>query len=167
TMGEYRLRKPDPLIWYADEATWTDGGPESPMLKPDLNVDMLRSYPYVGRNLVLSTAAVQAVGGLDERVADLAPIDLMWRLVEQVGPSIVGHVPEVLHLGNRSLMDWVRDVETMTWFPAVTQAHFVRMGLDAQVQPGLTPGLCRIEYPMTALPLVSIVVPTRDQLPVL
>src|SRR5690606_27742490 len=113
TMGEYRLRNPDPLIWYADEASWTDGGPESPMLKPDLNVDMLRSYPYVGRNLVLSTAAVQAVGGLDERVADLAPIDLMWRLVEQVGPSVVGHVPEVLHLANLSLMDWVRDVGTM------------------------------------------------------
>jgi len=167
TMGEYRLRKPDPLIWYADEAGWAEGKPEGPMLKPDFNVDMLRSYPYVGRNLVLSTAAVQAVGGLDERVADLAPIDLMWRLVEQVGPSVVGHVPEVLHLGSRSLMDWVRDVGTMTWFPAVTQAHFVRMGLDARVQPGLTPGLCRIDYPMTSLPLVSIIVPTRDQFPVL
>ncbi|CAM5199537.1 O-antigen biosynthesis protein OS=Castellaniella defragrans (strain DSM / CCUG 39792 / 65Phen)OX=1437824 GN=BN940_10656 PE=3 SV=1 [Castellaniella denitrificans] len=133
TMGEYRLRKPDPLVWYADEAVLQADAPANPMLKPDFNVDLLRSYPYIGRNPVISTAAIQAVGGLDGRVADLAPIDLIWRLVEQVGPPVVAHVPEVLQLGGRSLMDWVRDPETMTWFPAVTQAHFVRMGLIGSV----------------------------------
>ncbi len=167
TMGEYRLRKPDPLIWYVDEAALKDGQSVNPMLKPDFNVDLLRSYPYIGRNVVISTAAIQEAGGLDERVADLAPVDLLWRLVEQVGPPVVGHVPEVLQLGGRSLMDWVRDPETMTWFPAVTQAHFVRMGLEARIEPGLVPGLQRIEYPLAAQPLVSIIIPTRDQLPVL
>lgn len=167
TMGEYRLRRPDPLIWYTDEAVLKDGKPANPMLKPDFNVDMLRSYPYVGASLIVSTAAIQAAGGLDVRVGDMALVDLLWRLVEQIGPPVVGHVPEVLRLGSHSLMDWVSDAQTMIWFPAVTQAHFVRMGLSAQVQPGPTPGLFRVEYPLTAHPLVSIIVPTRDQLPVL
>lgn len=167
TMGEYRLRKPDPLVWYADEAVLEAGAPANPMLKPDFNVDLLRSYPYIGRNPVISTAAVQAAGGLDERVDDLAPIDLIWRLVEQVGPPVVAHVPEVLQLGGSSLMDWVHASSTMTWFPAVTQAHFVRMGLEARIEPGLLPGLQRIEYPLDTQPLVSIIIPTRDQLPVL
>ncbi len=167
TMGEYRLRKPDPLVWYADEAVLEAGAPANPMLKPDFNVDLLRSYPYIGRNPVISTAAVQAAGGLDERVADLAPIDLIWRLVEQVGPPVVAHVPEVLQLGGSRLMDWVHASSTMTWFPAVTQAHFVRMGLEARIEPGLLPGLQRIEYPLDTQPLVSIIIPTRDQLPVL
>ncbi len=166
-MGEYRLRKPDPLVWYADEAVLKAGAPANPMLRPDFNVDLLRSYPYVGRNLVVSTAAVQAVGGLDERVADMALIDLIWRLVEQVGPPVVAHVPEVLSHNGRSLMDWVQGAEAMTWFPAVTQAHFVRMGLEARIEPGLVPGLQRIEYPLAAQPLVSVVIPTRDQLTVL
>ncbi|WP_298016953.1 glycosyltransferase [uncultured Castellaniella sp.] len=167
TMGEYRLRKPDPLVWYADEAVLEADAPANPMLKPDFNVDLLRSYPYIGRSPVISTAAIQAAGGMDERVADLAPVDLIWRLVEQVGPPVVAHVPEVLQLGGRSLMEWVRDPETMTWFPAVTQAHFVRMGLEARVEPGVSPGLQRVEYPLAAQPLVSIIIPTRDQLPVL
>lgn len=167
TMGEYRLRRPDSLIWYADEAVLRDDEPANPMLKPDFNVDLLRSYPYIGRNLIVSTAAVQAVGGFDRRVADLAPVDLLWRLVEQVGPPVVGHIPEVLQFGNRSLMDWVRDSDTMLWFPAVTQAHFVRMGLEAQIEPGPTLGLQRIVYPLAVQPLVSIIIPTRDQLPVL
>ncbi|MHA3902468.1 glycosyltransferase [Castellaniella sp. WN] len=167
TMGEYRLRKPDPLIWYVDEAVLKDGQPVNPMFKPDLNVDLLRSYPYIGRNLVISTAAVQAAGGLDERVADLAPVDLLWRLVEQVGPPVVGHIPEVLQFGGRSLMDWVCDSDTMLWFPAVTQAHFVRMGLEAKVESGPLLGLQHIEYPLTMQPLISIIIPTRDQLPIL
>lgn len=167
TMGEYRLRQPDPLVWYADEAVLEDGVSAAPMLKPDFNIDLLRSYPYVGRNLVLSTAAIQAVGGLDPRVTDLAPIDLIWRMVEQAGPSVVGHVPEVLLYGDRGLIEWVCDAKTLTWSPAVTQAHFVRMGLEAQVQPGPVLGLFRVEYPLFAQPLVSIIVPTRDQFTIL
>ena len=167
TMGEYRLRMPDPLVWYADEAVLKAGVSANPMLKPDFNIDLLRSYPYVGRNLVLSTAAIQAVGGLDARVADLAPIDLIWRMVEQAGPPVVGHVPEVLLHGARSLMDWVCDAGTLAWFPAVTQAHFVRMRLDAEVRPGPVLGLFRVEYPLPEQPLVSIIVPTRDQFPIL
>jgi GT2 family glycosyltransferase len=167
TMGEYRLRRPDPLVWYADEAVLKDGEAANPMLKPDFSIDLLRSYPYVGRNLVISTAAVQAVGGLDAGVADLAPIDLVWRMVEQAGPPVVGHIPEVLLYGAVGLMDWVSSAATQAWSPVVTQAHFVRMGLEAQVRPGAARGLFRIEYPLPVRPLVSIIVPTRDQLPVL
>lgn len=167
TLGEYRLRQPDPLVWYVDDAVLQDGVTVNPMLKPDFNIDLLRSYPYVGRNLVLSTAAIQAVGGLDARVVDLAPIDLIWRMLEQAGPSVVGHVPEVLLHGARGLMDWVCDAATQTWSPAVTQAHFVRMGLDAQVQPGPVLGLFRVEYPLPVRPLVSIIVPTRDHFSIL
>lgn len=162
-MGEHRLRQHGPLVWYVDEAALDSAGnPVNPMLKPDFNIDLLRSYPYIGRNLVVSTAAVQAAGGLDDRVGDLAPLDLIWRLVEQVGPTVVGHVPEVLQFGERSLMEWAKTAETMTWFPAVTQAHLVRLGSDARVVPGPSLGLHRVEYPITTEPLVSIIIPTRN-----
>ncbi|MGB3705899.1 MAG: glycosyltransferase [Castellaniella sp.] len=167
TLGEYRLRNSNPLVWYSDEAVLKDGVAANPMLKPDLNIDLLRSYPYVGRNQVLSTAAIQAVGGLDARVSDLAPIDLIWRLVEQAGPPVVGHVPEVLLHASIGLMDWVRDTNTQVWSPVVTQMHFERLGVDAQVQPGPVLGFFRVEYPLPERPLVSIIIPTRDHFTVL
>ncbi|CAM5789250.1 hypothetical protein CCAE64S_02347 [Castellaniella caeni] len=166
-MGEYRLRQPDPLVWYVDEAVQGEMGVTNPMLKPDFNIDLLRSYPYTGRGLVLSTVVVQAVGGLDPRVLDLAPIDLIWRLVEQAGPGVVGHIPEVLVLSQVGLMDWICHAETMVWSPVVTQAHFVRIGSDAQVVPSATLGVNRVDYSLGDRPLVSIIIPTRDQLPVL
>lgn len=167
TLGEYRLRNPDPLIWYADEAVLQNGVAANPMLKPDLNIDLLRSYPYVGRNLIISTAVIQATGGLDARVTDLAPIDLIWRLVEQAGPPVVGHVREVLLHASVGLMDWVRDTSTQVWSPVVTQMHFERMGVDAQVQLGPALGFFRVEYPLPERPLVSIIIPTRDHFVVL
>lgn len=167
TMGEYRLRKPDPLVWYADEAVLAAGAPSNPILKPDFNIDLLRSYPYIGRNLVISTAAIQAAGGLNDRTAELAGIDLVWRLVEQVGPSVVGHVPEVLQLVSLSLADWLPNPRTVTLFSAITQAHFERLGVAAKVKSGPIAGLQYVEYPLIAKPMVSIIIPTRDQLPVL
>ncbi|MFT0531235.1 glycosyltransferase [Castellaniella hirudinis] len=166
-MGEYRLRSPDPLVWYTDEAALIDGEPANPMLKPDFNVDLLRSYPYVGRSLIISTAAVQAAGGLDDRLDDLAPVDLLWRLVEQVGPPVVGHLPEVLRYGAVGLLDWVESARTQVWAPVAAQAHLTRMGSQATVEATPHPGVSRVAYPLDSQPLVSIVIPTRDQLPVL
>jgi len=161
-MGEYRLRDPDSLVWYADEAILQNGVSANLRLKPDFNLDLLRSYAYIGRSLVLSSAAIQAIGGLDAQAGDFAPIDLIWRIVEQVGASVVGHLPEVLLHSTCDLMEWVSTESTQDAFPAVIRAHFARMGLDAQVLPGPTQGLFRIEYPLPRRPLVSIIVPTRD-----
>lgn len=166
-VGEYRLRNPAPLAWYADEMVWGINGPERPILKPDLNIDFLRSYPYIGRNLVISSAAVEAVGGLDERFGDLALIDFVWRLVEGAGSLVIGHIAEVLIYHNESLMEWLRKSDILTLAPAVTREHFHRMGSSAQVDPGHELGLWAVRHPLDVRPLISVIIPTRDQLPIL
>lgn len=166
-MGEYRLRQPDPLAWYFDEATLKDGTPANPMLKPDFNLDLLRSYPYLGRPLVVSTAAVQAVGGLDADFGGLALVDLVWRLVERAGPPVIGHIPEVLMHGVQPLFRWVEEDDTDRLSRQAVQAHLTRMGVQAEVSPAGQKGLQQIRYGHDAQPLVSIIIPTRDQLPIL
>lgn len=164
--GEYRLRQPNPLVWYTDECQYDNGVPIKPILKPDFNIDLLRSYPYIGRNLVVSSAAIHAAGGLDSRVGNLAALDLIWRLVENVGPGVVGHVPEVLQISAIGLLDWIQTAENLLWFPVVIQTHFVRLGIEVELEPGPILGCQRVVYPLPVRPLVSIIIPTRDQLPV-
>lgn len=167
TIGEYRLRKSGPLVWYADEAGSNAGAFVSPMLKPDFNLDLLRSYPYVGRSLVVSTAAVQAVGGLSVDCGDLAPVDFMWKLVEQAGPPVVGHVPEVLFHSAEPLMDWVCDGQVAKQSRGATEMHLARLGVAATLSQGAKAGLWNIRYELPAKPLVSIIIPTRNHFPIL
>ena len=47
---------------YSDEDAWVDGKPSEPVFKPDFNIDLMRSYPYVGRTLAFECEAVRAVG---------------------------------------------------------------------------------------------------------
>jgi GT2 family glycosyltransferase/glycosyltransferase involved in cell wall biosynthesis len=166
-MGEYRLNHPASLAWYMDEDVLVGGVSAKPMLKPDFNLDLLRSYPYIGRTLAFSTAALRELGGLDPAVRDLALVDLVWRLVERSGPPAIGHIPEVLVHSARSLFDWVGNPDTDRLSRAVTEAHLARMGVAAEVTPTGQRGLQRVCYLHETRPLVSIIIPTRDQLPVL
>jgi hypothetical protein len=61
---------------YFDEDTHTRGTFESPIFKPDFNLDMLRSYPYAGRALAFKRERCIALGGLSENYGDLAGYDL-------------------------------------------------------------------------------------------
>jgi GT2 family glycosyltransferase/capsular polysaccharide biosynthesis protein/glycosyltransferase involved in cell wall biosynthesis len=166
TLGQYQLQKPDVLVWYTDEVALPDGQFVAPLLKPDLNVDLLRSYPYVGRNLVISTAAIRE-GGLDERMADLAPVDLLWRIIEQKGGAVIGHVPEVLQYCATSLMAWIREPQALACSVTVTQAHFSRIGIDVQLSPRPDTGIAHTSYPLSSRPLVTIIIPTQNQWPAL
>ncbi|MDS1141171.1 glycosyltransferase 61 family protein [Pusillimonas sp. SM2304] len=162
TLGEHQLKKPEVLIWYTDEVAMQHGSFVEPLLKPDLNVDLLRSYPYVGRNLIISTAAIRE-GGLDERMAELASVDLLWRIVEQKGESVIGHVPEVLQYCATNLMVWIRKPQALACSVAVTQAHLSRLGIDAQLTPRPDMGIVHTSYPLLSRPLVSIIIPTQNK----
>lgn len=166
-MGEHRLNHPASLAWYMDEDVLVDGVSAKPMLKPDFNLDLLRSYPYIGRTLAFSTTVLRELGGLDSASGDLALVDLVWRLVELAGPRAIGHIPEVLVHGARSLFDWVGASDTDRLSRAVTEAHLARMEVAAEVMPAGQRGLQRVCYLHETRPLISIIIPTRDQLPVL
>ena len=42
---------PGMLCAYSDEGALVDGESVEPVFKPDFNLDLMRSYPYVGRTL--------------------------------------------------------------------------------------------------------------------
>lgn len=166
-IDEYRLKHPTPLVWYMDEDVLEASVPVRPMLKPDFNLDLLRTYPYIGRTLAFSTTVARALGGFSPAYGDLSALDFVWRLVEHAGPPAIGHIPEVLVHGAQSLFTWIEEDETNRLSREATQAHLTRMGVRAEVVPAGQRGLQRIRYRHDAQPLVSIIIPTRDQLPIL
>jgi O-antigen biosynthesis protein len=150
---------------YADEGALREGESAEPVFKPAFNLDLLRSYPYVGRALAFSRQALVGIEGFDARFGILAPHDALWRLFEKSGDGAIGHISEVMLEAPLSLPKWLALPEVAEQNLEVVQAHLNRCGIAHRIRPDdrLTL-LNRIEYLHAARPLVSIVLIVKDQL---
>lgn len=151
---------------YSDEDRIDLHGVRSgPHFKPDFNLDLLRSLPYVGGLLVVGRELFAELGGFDEERDGAEEYDLALRLAERLGASGFGHIGDILYhrltgsgRSKRSVAAICADM------PKVVQAHLERSGIAATTEQGAQPHFCRVRYCHEGPePLVSIVVPTKDQ----
>jgi len=152
---------------YSDEDSLTATGCQDPVFKPDLNLDLLRSYPYVGRALAFSREAVLAVDGFDPAFAELAPHDLLYRVIETHGLGTVGHLADVLVHQAINFGQWLGEPQVSAHSAAIVKAHLQRLGVAHELRAGPLPMVNRVVYQHATQPLVSIVIPTKDCLPML
>jgi GT2 family glycosyltransferase len=144
---------------YSDEATWRGGRSEDPVFKPDFNIDLFRSFPYVGRTLAFSCAALKALEGFDPAFGELAPHDALWRLVETRGPQVIGHIAEVQVQSQFGYAQWMSSLPVLEQSGPLVQAHLTRLGVEHTLAEGALPLLHRVQYRHPEQPMVSIVVP--------
>lgn len=149
---------------YSDEGAWLDGKPGEPVFKPDFNLDLLRSYPYVGRTLAFAREALLELGGLDGEFGELAPHDLLWRLVETRGPQVVEHIAEIQVQSLLSFAQWLSLPEVVTQSEPVLAAHLQRLGVAHRIRHDDLPLLNRVDYLHAGAPLVSIILPVGSDL---
>lgn len=152
---------------YADEDSLQDDGPAAPIFKPDLSLDLLRSYPYTGSLLAMRLASLQAAGGLQEQAGELAGHDFIFRCIEQFGLASVGHLAEVVHHAATPFAQWLGSPAVAEQSGPVVSRHLDRLGIPHQLLPGVLLGSQRVVYLHDRQPPVSIIIPTRDQLPML
>ncbi len=163
-------RHPEWFALYTDEDRINSAGTHSAaQFKPDLNLDLLRSMPYVGGLLAVRRAVFQELGGFSTRWDGLEECDLALRLAERGDIGSFGHVPDVLYHRFTQSGRSLRPVAAICGdLPKLVQAHLDRIGVKATAEPGARPLFCRVRYAHDgAEPLVSIVIPTKNQLPLL
>ena len=163
-------RYPEWHACYTDEDRIDAAGVHaSPQFKPDFNLDLLRSMPYVGGFLAVRRNVFAALGGFDPRWDGLEECDLALRIAEREVVGGFGHIADVLYhrftqsgRSRRPVMAICADL------PRLVQAHLDRQGITAVAEPGTKPLFCRVRYSHDgAEPLVSIVIPTKNQLALL
>jgi glycosyltransferase involved in cell wall biosynthesis len=148
---------------YSDEGGLFLGESTEPAFKPDFNLDLLRSYPYVGRALAFERERFLALGGLDSSNGELAPHDVLWRMVEAEGPGVVGHIAEILLESAHNLSKWLALPEVLEGNASLVQAHLLRLGIAHEMRSGSVPLINRIDYVHASRPLVSIIIINKDQ----
>lgn len=163
-LAERMVEMPDVRCLYSDEGGLRDEVSIEPVFKPDFNLDLMRSYPYIGRVLALQRQRVLELGGIVAGYDELGVHDLVWRLVESNGPHAIGHVSEVLVESALRLSQWLSQPQVIEQNPRVLAAHLQRIEAPHRVRSGSLALINRVDYLHDQQPLVSIIISTRDQI---
>ncbi|MGH7859247.1 MAG: glycosyltransferase family 2 protein, partial [Candidatus Binatia bacterium] len=151
------LDDPEIDVLYTDEDRLDAAGRRhAPFFKPDWSPDYVLSENYVGRPLFLRRSLVEEVGGFRAECEGAHEYDLLLRASERARK--VAHLPKVLY--------HARSAPSPSEEPfagAVLRDALRRRGEDADVEEGLLPGTFRVRRRLAARPLVSMIVPFRDQ----
>lgn len=131
----------------------------SPNLKPDPDPDLLQAADYIGRAMLIHAAwlAKPCVS------ADMPWPETLYACSLAAAHDSTArwqHLPAIaFHLADSRPPGLAAERRA-----ALLAAHFARHGIRADIQPGLAPESLRIHYQHTERPLVSIIIPTRNQL---
>jgi len=149
---------PDADLAYSDDDRIDGQGRfVDPHFKPDWNLDLLRSHDYIARLCAMRRERVVDVGGYRAGFRGSESYDLCLRVARN---GHVRHVPFVLY--HRRLHGLGDSGD------AAVRAVQEHLGSSAQAAVGPLPDTRRMRWPIPdPAPLVSLVIPTRDALPLL
>lgn len=159
--------KTETEIVYTDEDKVTMELEEhfQPHLKPDFNPDLLRSNNYICHFFVVKQTLLRKVGGFRKEFEGAQDHDLILRCVEQA--EHIEHVPEILyHWRTHKASTADNPASKMYAFEAgrrAIEAHLQRVQLEGTVMHTKDLGFFRVQYPVLGAPLVSIIIPNKDQ----
>ncbi|APZ44607.1 glycosyl transferase [Acidihalobacter ferrooxydans] len=128
----------------------------------------MRSLPYTGTAIAVRKDVFERLGGFDPAYEGCEEYEFMLRTYELLGAESIGHVSGALVTHDPLIESSGRPLEEVlvTVRQAVAE-HLQRLGIRAQVEPGSLPATSRVRYLHDAQPLVSIIIPTRNQRDVL
>ena len=136
-----------------------------PHLKPDFNLDLLRSNNYITHFLLVKRSLFQRVGGIRKEFDGAQDYDFILRCAEAAGA--IGHVPRILyhwrcHKESTSENPFSKQYAVDAGRRAIAE-HLTRMGVKGEVTATKDMGFYTVHYPIQGEPLVSIIIPSRNE----
>ncbi|MBY0524359.1 MAG: glycosyltransferase family 2 protein [Gemmataceae bacterium] len=151
---------------YSDEDCINEAGTYrlSPQFKPDWSPDTLLGRNYVCHLCVIRRRVLDDVGGFRAGFEGSQDYDLVLRATENARRIV--HVPKVLyhwriHGGSVTSRQPVKLYAYESGRKAIEE-HLGRIGVQGDVADGPVLGTYRVNYPLAQRPLVSVIIPNRD-----
>lgn len=161
---------PDADILYSDEDKIDEQGKRfAPFFKPDWSPTLLLGMNYVSHLGVYRRDLAESVGGFRSEYDGAQDYDFLFRCSEKANRIV--HIPDVLY-------HWrALPTSTASVFKAKPYAlnaglnavadHVQRLGLNAALVASPIPARNKLRWNDKNLPLLSVVIPTKDQLELL
>ena len=155
-------------VVYTDEDKINSKGTKhlTPNMKPDFNLDLLRSNNYICHLFVVRRILMEKIGGFRKEFDGAQDYDFILRCTEEA--EKIAHVHKVLYHWRTHEKSTSDNPESKIYaFHAgrrAVEAHLQRLGIQAEVEETCDLGYYRVKYPVTGSPMVSILIPNKDQL---
>lgn len=152
---------------YTDEDKVTTEMDEhfQPHLKPDFNLDLLRSNNYICHFFVVRRSIVEKAGGFRKEFDGAQDYDFIFRCTENAREVL--HVPEILyHWRTHKASTADNPASKMYAFEAgkrAIEANLERTETKGVVSHTQDLGFYRVKYPVQGKPLVSVIIPNKDE----
>jgi GT2 family glycosyltransferase len=153
-------------IIYSDEGLIDEAGRyHDSIFKPDFSPDLLFSHNYITHFMVFNKTLFQEVSGFRSICDGAQDYDLVLRLSEKA--EKIHHIPKILYLWRKSesstsLDPSNKDYADFAGKRALEDALF-RRNIVGSVEKGNIPFFYRVKRKIIAEPLISIIIPFRDQ----
>jgi O-antigen biosynthesis protein len=165
---------PEAGLIYSDEDKIDQSGARcSPFFKPDWNPELLLGQNYISHLGVYRRGLLQEIGGFREGYEGSQDHDLALRCVETLQPAQIRHIPRVLYHwrmieGSAAAIGGAKPYAQKAARRAIAD-HLQRKNIQGTVVScPENPYWYRVIYPLPSpAPLVSVIIPTRDQVALL
>jgi glycosyltransferase involved in cell wall biosynthesis len=157
---------PDVDLIYSDEDKIdVHGRRYNAYFKPDWDPDLFGSQNYFSHLGVYRTALVREVGGFRKGLEGSQDYDLALRCIEKT--DRVRHIPHVLYHWRAIEGSTAKAIGEKSYAQTAAERalkdHFAKIDSRIEVTPGVLPTVYRARRPLPVeMPLVSILIPTRD-----
>jgi len=152
------------LIYSDDDELDAEGQRMCPRFKPDWNQELFQSQDYLDGMVVIAKDLVQELAGFREGFEDALEYELVLRCSERLRPAQIRHIPRVLrHAKARS---GGSPPHRKAAELRALAGHLERCGAQARADDAADGR--RVRYALPAEPpLVTLIIPTRNALPLL
>jgi glycosyltransferase involved in cell wall biosynthesis len=153
------------LVYSDEDKLRADGQRVDPFFKPDWSPDLLLSMNYIAHFVVFRRTLLAAIGGFRSGYEGAQDYDLLLRFTERT--HRVAHTPKILYHWRMSPTSTARSAGAKPFASEsgrrALEDALRRRGQEASVEV-LAPGRYRAKYRIQESRLVSIIIPTKDQL---
>ena len=161
------LEHPEGMFWYSDEDKIDKNGKrKDPHFKPDWNPDLFLSYPYnfANRVGVYRTSLIRQLKGFQQKHINIQEYDLTLRIIEQIKPSQIRHIPRILYHSSDTtniIPNPCKAIPLLQVTIDLVNDHLHRKKVRAQATLSPDNLYIRVRYELPEkLPLVSLIIPT-------
>ncbi|OQW93086.1 MAG: hypothetical protein BWK79_13000 [Beggiatoa sp. IS2] len=139
------------FIYIDEDRLSTDGKCDAPQFKPNFNLDLLRSMPYIGNFCLVERQILQNLGGYFF-TQGLENYDIILKIFDFYGETAIGHIPHLLghHLDQSQL--------SFTDGKEILKNHLQRHHIQAEIYDTDFTHLYCIDYSLQQNSMISIII---------